>query len=258
MARLHLFAIFALIAAGLTFNANGQDSRYLVVPVDTTTETVIYRIPDLAISLGNQELVEVFQRLPECQEWFVDSKSGKPRFQCKTTQEFIIQYLQATVDPESWRAKGGVGTIEFQTKDHQLVVFQSKTNQDRVAATLESFRRVMDVEVALECRIVCLPSTNGENLVDLLDFDEFDGKLAFLTQKQLHAWLNLAVNNKQVDFIQAPKVTGFNGQDLTISVGAEMELLSSDRIKEGVFLKLLPVVSADRLKVPLGCRRLAK
>ena len=30
-----------------------------------------------------------------------------------------------------------------------------------------------------------------------------------------------------------------------------MELLSSDRIKEGVFLKLLPVVSADRLKVCL-------
>src|SRR5262249_7074518 len=74
--------------------------------------------------------------------------------------ETIIQIIQSTVDPESWREAGGnVGSIR--PLGARLIVTQTLPAHRRLEELLASFRRTLPTALDTDATIVQVPTTNA-------------------------------------------------------------------------------------------------
>src|SRR3989442_15596815 len=71
-----------------------------------------------------------------------------------TCEKQLIKLIETTVFPGSWADNGGRGTIEFMPIGMVLVVNQTPEIQEYVAKLLDRMRRVQDLQVALEVRVM--------------------------------------------------------------------------------------------------------
>jgi general secretion pathway protein D len=164
--------------------------------------------------------------------------------QQKTTLETrLIELITATVAPKSWMEHGGKGTVQYVPLGMALVVNQAPAVQEQVADLLRALRRLQDVEVSVEVRIVEVSpwladrfrakagfaptkSANGESFVASTTFNEALGlktaskieiggsaqDTAIFTEKELYPWLVLLQSDGATNLMQAPKITMANGQ----------------------------------------------
>jgi type II secretory pathway component GspD/PulD (secretin) len=86
-----------------------------------------------------------------------------------TIHENLIKLITTTIAPESWSEMGGKGQIQYYPLGLGLVVNQVQDIQEQVAALLAALRRLQDLEVAIEIRLVAVAESFYERMG--LDFD---------------------------------------------------------------------------------------
>jgi hypothetical protein len=193
----------------------------------------------------------------------------------QTLEGRLMELIKTSVAPKSWQDQGGAGTLEYVAQGMFLTVNQSREAQGEVADLLAALRRLQDVEVAVEVRVVHLsPEMAARFLlkagfeagkadavakfVGITTFGEALGvqcppkvekvdkviDTAILTGKELYPWFQLFQTDPATNIVQAPKITMANGQRAKVMV-------------PGLEYTLLPKVGADyrsvRLQVNLQC-----
>lgn len=73
-----------------------------------------------------------------------------------TLERELIRLITQTIKPDSWQAMGGEGTIEYYPLGLALVINQSPEVIEEVERLLESLRRLQDLEVSIEVKVVSL------------------------------------------------------------------------------------------------------
>jgi len=87
----------------------------------------------------------------------------------QTMETLLMDLIKNTVAQTSWSEQGGPGTIQFYPLGMALVVNQTLEVQEEVAALLAALRRLQDLEIAIEMRLVNVSEAFFERMG--LDFD---------------------------------------------------------------------------------------
>jgi type II secretory pathway component GspD/PulD (secretin)/tetratricopeptide (TPR) repeat protein len=97
------------------------------------------------------------------------SQIGAPTTTKSTMHEMLIRLIQNTVAPTTWAEVGGAGTLEYMPIGMALVINQTPDVQEQVADLLEALRRLQDLQVAVEIKLITLSETFFERIG--LDFN---------------------------------------------------------------------------------------
>jgi general secretion pathway protein D len=211
-------------------------------------------------------------------------RTEQPR---KTLEEQLIKLIINTVQPESWKECGGKGTIEYYPPlGMALVIHQTADVQEQVADLLASLRRLQDVEVAVEVRIVTVPKAFlGQVVHDLgLKFTKCQKEgcggpcpaacsksccsdtpcegLALLDDSEVAKFFKKIQADPHTNVMQTPKMTMFNGQESMINIRESEHFVTSvqfqwvgdqviffprnEPVSTGLEMTVQPVVSADQ------------
>jgi type II secretory pathway component GspD/PulD (secretin) len=259
----------------------------------------------------------------------------------QTMEELLKRLITSTVAPDTWSDVGGKGTIQYYPMGLALVVNATEDIQEQIQELLQALRRLQDLEVAIEMRLVSvseafyekmavnfnlniLSNANPSAAQQLLSgvfspngqvnqfrpngmfvgltpagtytpdlglpistssysfstppFGGYPGTLgadgglsiglAFLSDIQVFMMLDAAQGDRRTNTMQAPKITVFNGQTATISVGDQLYFMDQINVVQingqsvfqpvqnpqfyGVNMTVTPVVSADRRFVRLN------
>ncbi len=87
----------------------------------------------------------------------------------QTMENLLMDLIKSTVATDTWRDSGGPATVQFYPLGMALVVNQTLEVQEEVAALLNALRRLQDLEVAIEMRMVSVSEAFFERMG--LDFD---------------------------------------------------------------------------------------
>jgi Flp pilus assembly secretin CpaC len=188
----------------------------------------------------------------------------------KSLEERLIGLITQAIDPASWSENGGEASIQYYRLGMALVVSQTPSNQEEIVNLLTALRRLQDVEVVIETRVISLPSELAEAFTTLAGFKELPtngsqvlGKIAFANEQQAHGWSEVFSGKRACEVMQPPKITVFNGQQVQCAVGDEIAIPTSatdadgnvvlgvQREFTGFRANYIPVVSADRKFVRL-------
>jgi type II secretory pathway component GspD/PulD (secretin) len=90
--------------------------------------------------------------------------AGSVHRQGQTIEDLLIKLITSTIEPESWSDVGGQGTIQYFPLGMALIVNQTLTIQEDVADLLEALRRLQDLEVAIEMRLVSVSESFFERI----------------------------------------------------------------------------------------------
>jgi general secretion pathway protein D len=198
---------------------------------------------------------------------------GTASIKKNTIEDQLIRLIQATVAPNSWQDVGGLGTIQYEPVKMSLVVTQSVAVHEQIGELLAALRRLQDVEVAVELRILKVTElTSG-----LLSFsNEIDwhklstGNTLMLDTDQVKRMLTFVEQDKHSEIMQSPRITVFNGQLACINVEDQLCCLNDVQVEKhdgkfvivpkyeflpiGMTCNVRPVVSADRKTVDLSLK----
>lgn len=95
---------------------------------------------------------------------------GSPqRMNSKTIEDLLINLIQNTVAPDSWSNMGGPGSIQYFPLGMALVVNQTQDVQEQVQDLLAALRKLQDLEVAIEMKLVSVSEAFFERIG--VDFD---------------------------------------------------------------------------------------
>jgi type II secretory pathway component GspD/PulD (secretin) len=72
----------------------------------------------------------------------------------QTLEELLMRLIRSTIAPDSWSDVGGKGTIQYFPLGMALVVNQTQDIQEQIVDLLQALRRLQDLEVAIELRLV--------------------------------------------------------------------------------------------------------
>jgi len=81
-----------------------------------------------------------------------------------TMEDVLMKLVTNTVQPQSWNDVGGPGTIDYFPIGMALVINQTPDVQEQVQELLEALRRLQDLEVAVEVRIITVAETFFERI----------------------------------------------------------------------------------------------
>ncbi|MFG0266907.1 MAG: hypothetical protein ACF8AM_17415, partial [Rhodopirellula sp. JB055] len=76
----------------------------------------------------------------------------------------LMQLIQTTIEPESWEALGGVGTMAPYPQNLSLVVSTTSDVHDQIVDLLESLRRLQNLQITIEVRFFTLSDTLFEQI----------------------------------------------------------------------------------------------
>ncbi|WP_020469063.1 hypothetical protein [Zavarzinella formosa] len=81
-----------------------------------------------------------------------------------TLERELIRLITTTIKPDSWMQQGGEGTIEYYPLGLAMVINQSPEVIEEVERLLESLRKLQDLEVSIEVKVVALGETFYERI----------------------------------------------------------------------------------------------
>jgi len=84
--------------------------------------------------------------------------------QLQTMEQLLIKLITNTIAPQSWSEVGGQGTIEYYPLGMALVINQVPDVQEQVADLLDALRRLQDLEVSVEVRMITLSEAFFERI----------------------------------------------------------------------------------------------
>ncbi|HTK76424.1 MAG TPA: hypothetical protein VL371_14260, partial [Gemmataceae bacterium] len=82
----------------------------------------------------------------------------------QTMEEALIRLIQRSVKPDSWCDVGGSGTIEYMPIGLALAINQTPDVQEQVAELLDALRRLQDVQISVEVKMITLAETFFERV----------------------------------------------------------------------------------------------
>jgi type II secretory pathway component GspD/PulD (secretin) len=252
-----------------------------------------------------------------------------------TMEDLLMDLIRGTISPHTWKEMGGRGSVQYYPLGMALIINQVLDVQEQVADLLAALRRLQDMEIAIEMRLVSVSESFYERIgVDFdvnlrtpinpsvenrllngaftpfgtvnrnLNFENtvfgltpagtltpdlnfpikpssfqfsvppfggytapgLDGGLslglAFLSDIQVFMILEAAQGDSRTNIMQAPKITVFNGQTATLTIGTTqfvnlgitpvpingtvVFVPQNTPLPINVNLTVTPVVSADR------------
>lgn len=86
----------------------------------------------------------------------------------------LIELITNTIEPESWDEAGGAGAIQEFAGNLSLVISQTQSVHEEVAALLQQLRRLQDLQVTIEVRFITLNDNFFERIGIDFDFDVND------------------------------------------------------------------------------------
>ncbi len=244
-------ALLAGLAAPATAQCRKQSTRCreagLTLPTAPPLVTKTYPIADLVVPIN------------------MDPASGEPFNEMQTLEGDLMRLITHTVAPKSWASVGGRGALQYYPLGLALVVTQTEENHADIRDLLTALRRLQDVEVAVQLRVV---STSGCVLDRSGMTPCSTGKPVLLDDDQFKEFIGLAMSKMEGTVMQAPKITAFSGQRVRIRVEDEerfldgMDVVQQDgravllprykTVCNGFDFKVRPTVAADRGSVPPG------
>jgi type II secretory pathway component GspD/PulD (secretin) len=84
--------------------------------------------------------------------------------QAQTMENLLIRLITSTIRPDSWSDVGGPGTIEYYPLGMALVINQVPDVQEQVQELLDALRRLQDLEVSVEVRMITLAEAFFERI----------------------------------------------------------------------------------------------
>ncbi len=87
----------------------------------------------------------------------------------QTIEDLLIKLITSTIEPQSWSDVGGPGTIQYFPLGLALVINQTQDLQEQVFDLLQALRRLQDLEVAIEMRMISVSESFFERIG--LDFN---------------------------------------------------------------------------------------
>ncbi|SMP76837.1 general secretion pathway protein D [Neorhodopirellula lusitana] len=81
----------------------------------------------------------------------------------------LMQLIQQTIEPDTWEALGGVGTMAPYPQNLSLVISTTSDVHDQIVDLLESLRRLQNLQITIEVRFITLADTFFEQIG--VDFD---------------------------------------------------------------------------------------
>lgn len=189
-----------------------------------------------------------------------------------TLESELMSLVQSSIAPQTWKEYDGAGTIEYYPLGMALVVNQTLEVQGEIRDLLTALRRLQEVEVCIEMRIVNVSSDLADEFRSNGGFEvRQDGKSGFkaavLTDKEVYLWFRVFQNDSGTNIMQMPKATMLDGQKIDVVVGSKQPFVTEYRVVQekgevaivpnrevidlGLRCGLLPTVSADRRSVQL-------
>ena len=181
-----------------------------------------------------------------------------------TKEAQLIELITNTVQPGQWTSTGGNNTIQYFPMGMGLVVNAPKAVQDEIADLLADLRRLQDVQVSVQIRVI---SVSPDSLGKLgRDLTAQNGKgYVTLDAKRVTELMQNVERNPACTILSMPKVTVFNGQRALVQtlnqrvecVGVKKVPVPNgfDRIqqfrtlKDGLEIGILPVTSAKNKSI---------
>jgi RNA polymerase sigma factor (sigma-70 family) len=141
----------------------------------------------------------------------------------RTKEDWLIRKITRTVSPASGEAAGGPGRIQYVPRGYSLVVRNTARVQAQVRYLLETMRRVQDVQVTAEVRILSLGTACFRGLQDLLPQLKKGGHVV-LSEAEAFALVRKAQDDTNTRVVQAPRITFFPGQRVGVTLEPGREL----------------------------------
>lgn len=192
--------------------------------------TVIHAVADLVVPPDTRPITLTIG--PE-------TKPSRPRKKRPTTEEQLIRQITTTIAPGTW--DGLQGSMIYHPKNLSLVVSHSPSVLEQVSTLLADLRRKAEVNVCLEVRLMSVSEETFERIG--IDFESKKG--ADLATDKLRSVLEAAQGDRRTTILQAPKVTCFDKQRVTIQLPFE---------DTNVTLIMTPAVTADRRSVRMNVK----
>jgi RNA polymerase sigma factor (sigma-70 family) len=138
----------------------------------------------------------------------------------KTTKEYwLIQKIIRAVAPQTWKEQGGTGSIQYYPLKMTLVVTNTPAVQAGVNDPLETMRRVQNIEVSVELRVVTVRESFFRKLQDLFADLKVGGR-RILNEAEVSELVEKVQTDRGTSVMQAPKMTLFSGQRASIRADA--------------------------------------
>jgi hypothetical protein len=200
-----------------------------------------------------------------------DSKPDEKAQPRATLEARLIELICTTIAADTWMDKGGPGTMQYFPLGMALVINQTQDVHEQIQELLQALRRLQDIEVAVEVRLVQISDSMFEKIHSLKQGVRGDWNSGLLLKEpELKAMLATLQTSRRTSIMQAPKITLFNGQaapvDLTQKkmyvsavepAGGPAPGVQKETLACGWKYRLCPVVSADRrtVRVKLELKR---
>ena len=213
-----------------------QRKKAKPAPKQPVYVAVTYPVADLVISVPKKATLNISGK----------NDGLRPQPQPKADYASLIDLIQSTVEPDSWEHVGGQGFLRPYPNNLSLVVRQTPKVHEEIADLLEQLRRLQDIQVTLELRLVTVPETPtfwADTVKSVKTGLDGNVETQVLNDSQMRKLMQNLQTHARSNILFAPKVTLFNGQALEVKLG-----------EEGTLKTLLThsVVSADRRFVRLN------
>ena len=160
----------------------------------------------------------------------------------------LVKLIRSTVAPNSWSEVGGVGLIQANSSTLSLVIRQTAAVHDEIRDLLEQLRRLHDLQVSFELRVLKFDAGfPGVSSMLPEGWNEASAKKPLLlSAEQLDVLLKAANDtNHRNSLWQAPKITLLNGQRMLLSA-------DSDSPVSPLRVTATHAISADRESVRMS------
>jgi Flp pilus assembly secretin CpaC len=191
----------------------------------------------------------------------IDMDPGEKRRDAPTREGELMKLIRATVASKSWIENGGTATMQYHSVGLGLVVQQSPAAHQKIADLLKELRRLQELEVAVEIRLI----TVTDDLASKFEFCRDGGQVS---DTQLLQFFKAAQEDRKMNIMQAPKLTAFNGQRAKINITEEFPYLARVNVGQaagkvtvhpelesavlGCRFQVRPLVAPDRTQVSLN------
>jgi hypothetical protein len=195
---------------------------------------------------------------------------GKARPQT-TIEDRLINLIANTVAPDTWMNNGGPGTMQYFPLGMALVINQYQDVHEQIQELLCALRRLQDLEVALEIRLVQISDSMFAKTCSEKQGARGDWNSGLLlTERQRASMLTTLQASRRTNILQCPKVTLFNGQSAPVDLAERKSCVTvaaavnkteggvqTETVASGWKYRICPVVSADRrtVRVKLELKR---
>jgi hypothetical protein len=202
----------------------------------------------------------------------------------ETTEHGLMKLIVNVVAPTTWQLCGGPGTIDYFPLGMALVIQQTPEIHERIAELLAGLRRMNDLEVTVETRLLSLSDSAFAQLCKRLSLQPMETDLdgtppdaaaptaarTLLDDCQLFQLMEMIQVDRRSQVMQAPKLTVFDGQTASLQIvdyqyfvtnvqivqqgGSVVFVPQQQPVPVGMQMQVKPVVSVDRRSVRLDLK----